>query len=51
VKIIVSEDDKTFEVSRLVINAWPGREDKPFMDLLDEAVMDTKDALRGLGHG
>jgi hypothetical protein len=51
VSITVTEDDRSFTTSRTIDNFWPGREDTPFMDILDWVVSDTVKTLESLGHG
>jgi hypothetical protein len=51
VSITVTEDDRSFTITRTIDNFWPGREDTPFMEMLDWVVGDTVKTLEGLGHG
>jgi hypothetical protein len=51
VKITVSEDDRSMSYTHTIDNFWPGREDVPFMDMLDEAVGEMVKMLEGVGRG
>jgi hypothetical protein len=51
VSITVTEDDRTMTFSRTIDNFWPGREDTPFMEILDEAVGEMVKMLEGVGRG
>jgi hypothetical protein len=51
VSITVMEDDHSFTISRTVDIFWPGREDTPLMDILDQTVGETVKVLEAVGRG
>lgn len=51
VSITVKEDDKSFTFSRDIDSQWPGREDTPFMEILETVIDQTVKKLEELGRG